>query len=926
MRGKHFQFRAIFTPFLPLKTSQKSALISCKKHLLISSSPLIFQSFPLLCLLNIIAVMFTFSFGSAFAVQKADFSEAVAKINLDNAIKALKDSDAAGLSFAYTYKNAAGTDVTGNFFVDATTVEAEYDALLSAAYDYAKGTANDYVKDVDGLNALLADADNADLVKSLVAAQYEIDKADAIKNLNGASVADFSTEELKEECKVKGHTCKTYQDHVKAILADAVDTINEATFTTDSTVANYGKAEEVIKAFFGTYGEASNNTALLKELGYVVPGKDGKPDENIGLGVYEINKEYEVKDGVTLNSYTTDAVKANDATSAASIAEVKAKIAAAYAQYLATANADKTFAANMKTILEFLADEKVALGNDILNTYFVDEDGGEAAYAIKAVGTLEAEAARLAAETDANGALVRDAKDVADKVKAGKLNVYKIGAGLTTIAKTDKDKDQAAANLRGIDEAVAAAIRDAKDLYASLDDTKLAYAKKYETTKITKAYENAKDNYYAPEYAKYKALVDEYAAKIEAAKDYEEVEDLVAEFAKKNDFLNKTVVDGKAAALYTVAKQYAELLNAQIKKTDNQYYLGETSGQGNENDYAKLKAEVNKLVGNSEARTTKEINALSEQILAMVKELPTVGAVEAAKEAADDAIDAIPTKVSMADKATIDAAVAAVDAYEEISADTYEGSDLATAKTRLAYAFKNEIAAKVKAVSETDKVAIKAIVDEIDAFVDAYGNESVFGDNTTTLNGYLAKIKKTEFDAVKAAIAAIPVKENITEAAKDKVVAARALYDAYVAEYTDYSKAGFDYDVTTDTDGFVADDFGTSYQELVAAETLLGLNAVSPAELVKGLKITAKSTAKKGSITVKWTVEGEADIDGFEIYKSTKHSKGYKKAFATKKQTYKNTKGLKKGTRYYYKVRAYKVIDGVKVTSDWSNKARRIAK
>lgn len=95
---------------------------------------------------------------------------------------------------------------------------------------------------------------------------------------------------------------------------------------------------------------------------------------------------------------------------------------------------------------------------------------------------------------------------------------------------------------------------------------------------------------------------------------------------------------------------------------------------------------------------------------------------------------------------------------------------------------------------------------------------------------------------------------------------------------------------------------------------------------VKGLKITAKSTAKKGSITVTWTVKGSADIDGYEVWKSTKHSKGYKKAFTTKKQTYKNTKGLKKGTRYYYKVRAYKMVEGKKITSDWSNKARRVAK
>ena len=96
---------------------------------------------------------------------------------------------------------------------------------------------------------------------------------------------------------------------------------------------------------------------------------------------------------------------------------------------------------------------------------------------------------------------------------------------------------------------------------------------------------------------------------------------------------------------------------------------------------------------------------------------------------------------------------------------------------------------------------------------------------------------------------------------------------------------------------------------------------------VKELKITARSSAKKGSITVKWTVKGDASAaDGYQVWKSTKQSKGYKKAITTTKKSYKNTKGLKKGTRYYYKVRAYKVVDGKNVYSDWSNKAYRVAK
>ena len=122
----------------------------------------------------------------------------------------------------------------------------------------------------------------------------------------------------------------------------------------------------------------------------------------------------------------------------------------------------------------------------------------------------------------------------------------------------------------------------------------------------------------------------------------------------------------------------------------------------------------------------------------------------------------------------------------------------------------------------------------------------------------------------------------------------------------------------------------TDRQRYEIDETALPLIKVIENKLgaaVKGLKLTTKSSAKKGSITVKWTVKGDASVaDGYQVWKSTKQSKGYKKAITTTKKSYKNTKGLKKGTRYYYKVRAYKVVDGKNVYSDWSNKAYRVAK
>ena len=97
---------------------------------------------------------------------------------------------------------------------------------------------------------------------------------------------------------------------------------------------------------------------------------------------------------------------------------------------------------------------------------------------------------------------------------------------------------------------------------------------------------------------------------------------------------------------------------------------------------------------------------------------------------------------------------------------------------------------------------------------------------------------------------------------------------------------------------------------------------------VESLKIVACSTAKKGSITVKWRIAGgdASAADGFQVYKSKKAQSGYTFMGKTKKLSMVNKKNLKKGTRYYYKVRAYVDINGTRYYSDWSNKANRIAK
>ena len=80
-----------------------------------------------------------------------------------------------------------------------------------------------------------------------------------------------------------------------------------------------------------------------------------------------------------------------------------------------------------------------------------------------------------------------------------------------------------------------------------------------------------------------------------------------------------------------------------------------------------------------------------------------------------------------------------------------------------------------------------------------------------------------------------------------------------------------------------------------------------------------------------WTKSKGYKVDKFEVYRSVKKSSGYgRKAFFTTKDgswsKYLNTKELKAGKTYYYKVRGVRVIDGKKYYTQWSNKAWRTVK
>ncbi len=128
----------------------------------------------------------------------------------------------------------------------------------------------------------------------------------------------------------------------------------------------------------------------------------------------------------------------------------------------------------------------------------------------------------------------------------------------------------------------------------------------------------------------------------------------------------------------------------------------------------------------------------------------------------------------------------------------------------------------------------------------------------------------------------------------------------------------------------------SSYAILAEEEADAAIAAQKEAIKNIEIKLTSKQvktkSGKKG-IKITWTAAaGDKVLDGVEVYRSTERYKGYgTEPFYTSTKrgnegSYINTKSLKKGTRYYYRVRGYVLVDGQKVYTDYSTKAWRTVK
>ena len=857
--------------------------------------------------------MFTFSFSAAFAAPTADVEKAnalaeaktVAEKVIDNYYDAamkvvLKNNvhytlaDEAKIAAAWSKINVKANladEVATAYAAEAKDNKFDNYVAGEDAATYAAKVFGISTKDssgtaftVDVVGDKLAEKIIASMGKEAAFNMYDADRAEIISAFDKIDYSVYSDTKTNADGKTylaeAQEKAAKYKEEAQEMYPYTLE--NFKNFT-DTNVENVAWEIGQIKAYVAKKLEAQKYAGTSYETGlYLVKGVP-----------------------------TADKVEANELADAAKVAATKATIQKLYAEYLTKSGADKDFANAAVTVYNYLAEEGKVASEDFAGWTFAaikSALGSKIESAVDEVADLEAYAAKYAAEKDATGAYVRDSKAVDEVVKNATITAYCDAVGLGARVKTDE-------RISIID-----AEKKISNMSINSEAAELAFAKEVAKKALADAKADNIDDFYALEAEKIEAAYTKTLAKIEEAKTVDAVKKIDTTFkTMKGSVLNAKEVDNKvnfgdgapAAALEAV-KAYVTYANTGKNVLNAEYIL---SGDDD------IRAEICKIYGEAGARTAAEMKAVTIDPAAVAAKLTTAGAVAAAKATAEEAVKALPAKATEADKDAIVAAFDAVKAYKELGGALT--ADLQTKLNKAITDLKTDMvknfAIEVAKADKTDLAAMKDLQAKFDAANEMFGEDKVFGETTkfddSKVKAALKAIKEAQHKAVVKAINAIPV--NVTEADKAVVKAARDAYDAYVKEWTKYD--GFN-------DCFAAGEFDGYYKTLALAEATLGLNE-DPAKDVEALKITASSKATKGAITVKWKVVGnKAAADGYVVARSTKKNAGFKKMFTTKKLTYKNTKGLKKGTRYYYKVRAYKVVDGKTYYSDWSNKAYRVAK
>ena len=909
----------------------------------------------LLTVLLAAAMVLTYSVPAVFATTDASTFNANVNVaqqqitatldtNYANAVKSISDTTVSGVVLskealagsASLYKDKVAAEITAR----TNEIKGKYASLqdltvnqIVALYsepatDNNATTTNDpngftsvavVLDQVTLYNGIIADTD---VLNAAARTQFASNKAAVLAAINSVDLSVYST--------TTPTTGDTYYALAKAVVDTAVTNVTNTTVASDATLAQVKAALTSI----GTFAAATQNTttgafaAGAAGTGYIIGIEKvvNAADSTVVVKYQLRDKNIKTKADESVDTMTLAARKAAYISQVnANAAQFLADHATATGDFLTAINAEKAaYVAGMTEIinaastsadLTAIAATAAALPVPAASTTAVTSNYAANA---KLIAQLEATATKYKAYTDANGNKVKDASAIDDVVAAAKTTAYKVDAPWTGLAAAQ------ASIINGCNAVTKDSAAVAAEKAAIENDRKAALQT------------SGTDNYYAPEAAKVNALFDALLAKVDAATSTAAVQAVYTNNASVSGLSAiptktqvKTSLEGMTSfgTNATSIAAYENYLNANLNSASAGY-----------RDFSALNDDFfADLYATNGARTDAEVAAQLSAAKAACDAVKTNEALATEKKAVEAQIAALPSTITAANADAVIAAYKAATAYNTDANKTMATTDIANVATlnlatkalhdALAKALQAEYAALPTTTTVADKAAVKALLEKVNTFDDNCAAGEIFaglGDlssTATNLTDKLTAIRGLELAAVNSAIDALPL--NITIANKDAVEAARKAYDAYVKEYTDYTTAapsGYHQNAAEDVTS-------TMYKSLSEAESQLAVAVAAQAKLVQSYKITASSKAYKGKMVIKWTVNGTA-VTGvkYQIYRSTQKKSGFVKMFTTSKLTYTNTKNLKAGKTYYYKVRAYITIDGVKYYSDWSNKAFRTAK
>ncbi len=320
--------------------------------------------------------------------------------------------------------------------------------------------------------------------------------------------------------------------------------------------------------------------------------------------------------------------------------------------------------------------------------------------------------------------------------------------------------------------------------------------------------------------------------------------------------------------------------------------------------------------------TPTEVTVTESTVVATISEANGTEVVaQAAANESEEIVVSVDT--SSAEEATTVQAELDVTLVESIVENTSAALTIATEDAQVTLDQTALASAVSQATGSTITVEIENVANPEETIVALLGDDAKVAEISVISDGE----KISTFDG-----GTITIRLTIPTSLQDKKVAA-----VYVESVTSYSKVS---GKTVTIDGVAYYEFKTNHLSTYALVDGEALGVTDEDAIIEGvqnttIKLSSKLvTTKSGKTAIKlsWTKSLGYKVDYYEVFRSTKRYSGYtKKAFYTKEvssisATYTNTKSLKTGTTYYYKVRGVREIDGVKYYTQWSNKAYRTVK